>query len=474
MNKFQPFKDEKIGDKYLLKEFLGDGSYGYVWRSIRLDDGQEVALKIPKDQESGDKILKEGEKLEGHKHPNIIEIYWMNRVEGTFVIEMEYFKSQTLAKEIKTNNGVKPRLFSDIYNIFFQVLDAIEFMHSLKLCHGDIKPDNILLGNNKQVKITDFGTSRLIEDVFVETMGAGTCGFIAPEVACSNKRYLSSDIYSLGALLYFLLTGERVHDSLNQVLNNAPYKKPKEINNDIPEYVENVILKALARDPKGRYNNVEEMKRDLKKATTSKSKEINIKEYTFKTQPKDWIEKVTTLYKAEKWKQAEILLKQQKLDGNLSSDLKLHLAYVQYKQNNYYNSLDIIEEVDLSNVEKIRIDTFKENLYFLKARIYTKLKKYEEALVLYRKLYNQNEDLKYKYRLALVNGLCNNLDRAIKLLEEINQEEPGRLIILKKLAYAYDQKKEFNKARGYFKFVNKLDPGDEKVKEKLEMYDRLL
>ncbi|MFW6029048.1 MAG: protein kinase domain-containing protein [Halanaerobiales bacterium] len=474
MARFKPFKDEKIGNKYILKDFLGDGSYGYVWRCIRLKDGQEVALKIPKNQESGDKILKEGEKLKGYSHPNIIEIYWMDRVDGVFVIEMEYFKSRTLAEEIQENDGVKPRLFSDIYDMFFQVLDAIEFMHSLKLAHGDIKPDNILFGDDRQVKVTDFGTSRIIEDVFVETLGAGTCGFVAPEVVCSNQRHLTSDIYSLGALLYFLLTGKRVHNSLNQVLNNSPYKKPREINLDIPEPVEKVILKSLVRDPAGRYQNIKDLKKDLKEAITVGDRKVKVKDYKFEKTPKDWIEEVTNLYKGEKWKEAEALLKQQKLDGNLSSDILLHLAYVQYKMDNFYNSLDLINKIDLSNVENIRQGVFKENLLFLKARVYTKLKKYEEALYLYQQLYNISNNLKYKYRLSIINGLCNNLDKAINILEEINQEEPGRLVILKKLAYAYDQKKEFNKARGFFKFVNKLDPSDEKVTAKLEMYDKLL
>ena len=85
MKKFKPQKDKTIGDKYILKEFLGSGSYGYVWRSIKLENEEVVALKIPKKQESGDKVLKEGSKLQGHTHPNIIDINWMGRVDGVFV-----------------------------------------------------------------------------------------------------------------------------------------------------------------------------------------------------------------------------------------------------------------------------------------------------------------------------------------------------------------------------------------------------
>ncbi|MCK8828255.1 protein kinase [Natroniella acetigena] len=471
MSRFKPEKDKKIGDKYILKEFLGDGSYGYVWKAMRLEDGEVVALKIPKKQESGDKVLKEGSKLQGHTHPHIIDIKWMGRVNGVFVIEMEYFESHTLAEEIREYGTIKPRLFSNLYDIFFQVLDAVEFMHSLKVCHGDIKPANILL--SEKVKITDFGTSRLIEDLFIETIGEGTCGFIAPEVVSSQKRYLSSDIYSLGALLYFLLTGKKVYEGLVQVINDTPYKKPCEINSNIPKKVEEVILKALTRDPDERYSTVEKLRRDLEVAISSEDKEGTVESYSFEISEHSWLEEVGKLYKEEKWQEAERFLLQQKVNG-VGPDLKLHLAYVQYKQENFYNSLDILEDIEINRIEGIRQDNFEEELYFLKAKVYVALREYEKALQLYENLSMLNSDLKYKYRWAITNGLNGNLDRAIKLLEEVNQEEPGQLIVLKKLAYAYHQKKDYNKARGYFKYVSKLVPDDRGVQEKLEMYDKFL
>ncbi|MGM0502098.1 MAG: protein kinase domain-containing protein, partial [Bacillota bacterium] len=443
MKKFKPQKDKTIGDKYILKEFLGDGSYGYVWRAIKLSNEEVVALKIPKKQESGDKVLKEGSKLQGHTHPNIIDIKWMGRVDGVFVIEMEYFAAHTLADEIREYGTIKPRLFSSLYQVFLNILDAIEFMHSLNICHGDIKPDNILLGD--EVKITDFGTSRLIEDLFVETIGEGTCGFIAPEVVNSQKRYLSSDIYSLGALLYFLLTGTKVHDSLIQVVNNVPYEKPSEINSEIPLAVEDVILKALARNPKGRYDTVEKLRHDFENAIETREDKITVKSYNI-DDGESWLEEVGKLYQAEKWQEAEQFLQQEAV-GEVGPDLKLHLGYVQYKQGKFHTSLQQLKEIDLSQVEEIRQDNFSEELDYLKAKVYTALKEYGQALAIYKRLNDSYDQTKYKYRLAILEGLCSHLDRAIELLEEINQEHPQRLEIIKKLAYAYDQKKEFEKAR---------------------------
>ena len=470
MKRFKPQKDKTIGDKYILKEFLGSGSYGYVWRSIKLENEEVVALKIPKKQESGDKVLKEGSKLQGHTHPNIIDINWMGRVDGVFVIEMEYFEGHTLADEIREYGTIKPRLFSNLYQVFLNILDAIEFMHSLNICHGDIKPDNILLGN--EVKITDFGTSRLIEDLFVETIGEGTCGFIAPEVVNSQKRYLSSDIYSLGALLYFLLTGSKVHDSLIQVVNNATYKKPSEINSEIPLAVEEVILKSLERNYENRYETVEELRLDFETAIKTKADKITVKSYDI-ADGESWLEQVAKLYQAEKWQEAETFLEQEAV-GGVGPDLKLHLGYVQYKQGKFHTSLQQLKRIDLSQLEEIRQDNFAEELDYLTAKVYTALKEYDQALAIYKRLNDTFDQTKYKYRLAILEGLCSNLDRAIELLEEINQEYPQRLEIIKKLAYAYDQKKEFEKARGYFKYLQKLEPNNQKVKGKLDQYDKLL
>ena len=88
---FYPKKELVIGNKYILKEYISEGTFGYVWSAIHLDSEELVALKIPKDQERGDHALSEGIKLIGYSHPNIIKINWMGRLDGVFVIEMELF-----------------------------------------------------------------------------------------------------------------------------------------------------------------------------------------------------------------------------------------------------------------------------------------------------------------------------------------------------------------------------------------------
>ncbi|MCZ0755606.1 protein kinase domain-containing protein [Anoxybacillus sp. J5B_2022] len=138
-------KGMNIGDKYILQEMIGEGSYGYVWKALRCKDEEIVALKIPKSQERGDAALVEGERFIGVSHENIINIYWMGRVDGYFVIEMELFDGKPLSQELSEEGINHPRTFQKMFDTFDQVLNGVEFMHSLRIAHGDIKPDNILI-----------------------------------------------------------------------------------------------------------------------------------------------------------------------------------------------------------------------------------------------------------------------------------------------------------------------------------------
>lgn len=474
---FYPKKDLRLGSKYVLKEYINEGTFGYVWSAIHLETEEIVALKIPKDQERGDHALSEGIKLIGRRHPNIIQINWMGRLDGVFVIEMEFFEGESLAEELDDFGFKNPKTIKEICQIFLKILDGVEFLHNKNICHGDIKPHNILF-NTKEVKLTDFGTSKFIENVFIKTVDAGgTWAYMAPEIAGSNKRYLISDIYSLGVLLYQLLTGRTPHETPIQVINNIPFPKPTEINDNISLDLEDVILKALQRSPEDRYQNVDDFKEDiiqrvLKKKDLAKSSVIKIVE---KTSTTDWLQKVITLYQSNHYGEAEKLLQYERDNGNDSQDLIYHIAYTYFYQKRYYCSLIEIEKVNIDRVEAIRREGFKDNLYSLKAKIYMELKKYDDAMMIYKYLSNKNpEDINYKYRLAITYGLINKPNKAIKLLEEINDKTPGLLYIVKKLGHAYDMQKEFSKARAYFQYSLRMDPDDEIINNRLKVYKEYL
>jgi len=297
-----------IGDKYILLQYISEGTYGYVWKAIRCLDEEIVALKIPKNQERGDACLVEGQPFLGLHHRNIIQLNWMGRVDGYFIIEMEYFPGKPMSREL-TEIGISvQRTFKTVYEIFEHVLDGLECMHNLKIAHGDLKPDNILV-NETDVKITDFGTSKLIEDYFVKTVdGAGTYAYIAPEVINSQKRYLNSDIYSLGVMLYQLLTGKTPHETFIQVINNFPYPRPRELNDNVTEIMESVILRALDRDSLKRYQNVQEFRIDFQEAVNEQFQHVSETKYVPRTtlaDKKDALELAISNCKLGKYKLAE-------------------------------------------------------------------------------------------------------------------------------------------------------------------------
>lgn len=471
---FRPQVDTNIGNKYLLKEFIDEGSFGSVWKAVNLENNEVVALKIPKDQERGDNTLAEGKEFIGSFHKNVIKIIWMGRIDGLFIIEMEYFNGHKLSDELCEKGFKSPRTFEEIYRLFLQILDGVEYIHSRSICHGDIKPQNILT-DGKIAKITDFGTSKLIEDLFIKTIdGGGTWAYMAPEVAGSNKRYLNSDIYALGVLLYKFLTGRTPHETANQLINNIPYPLPREINDNISPAVEQVILKLLKRDPKERYQNVLEIKRDLENIFNennnliSYSKNVNQEIYE-----KDWIEGVIVFYKKSEYDKAELILKNEYENGNKSQDILYHMAYTYYKEGRFFDSLDTLKKIEINEVENIRRTAFEDDFLYLNGRVLFELKRYEEAIKFYKKLRERNpENLDYRYKLACSYGLNNEQEDAIEILEEINKETPGMLYIVKKLGHAYDQIKEYKKARAFFNYALKLDPNDQIIKKRLEEYDK--
>lgn len=184
---FIPKSDRKLGDRYELLEALGDGSYGWVWRSQRLSDDAIVAVKIPKEQGGKNQDLAEGEFLIGQEpHPNVISVHWMGRVPPErewYAIEMEYFPSQTLARLLDEGTQGFVSSYNRILDIYEQILAGVAHLHSLGISHGDLKPQNILVSGDR-VKLTDFGSSVLPEDMYIRTHeNGGTILYSAPEFA---------------------------------------------------------------------------------------------------------------------------------------------------------------------------------------------------------------------------------------------------------------------------------------------------
>ncbi|MGD6818303.1 tetratricopeptide repeat protein [Metabacillus sp. 113a] len=150
----------------------------------------------------------------------------------------------------------------------------------------------------------------------------------------------------------------------------------------------------------------------------------------------------------------------------------LQLSFVYFKTERRFEALKTIDSINVNAVEETRRGNFIVSLKELKARILFSIKKFEEALKIYQQLAQQQPiSIDYRYRLAICYGLCNQEDKAIKILEDINQETPGVWVVVKKLGLAYEQKREYEKARGYFKYAHRLKHDDQEVKDKLEKFD---
>lgn len=193
----------------------------------------------------------------------------MGRIDNEwFFIEMEYFPSQTLAQKLDDRERNFGQTYERLFKIYRQVLCAIQYLAELPvpISHGDIKPHNILVGERDVVKLTDFGSSALPEEIYVRTReNGGTVLYSAPEFSNVDSRkgsleeLLLGDIYSLGVLLYQLLTGKLPHDTPAQVQRHAPFMRPTEINSSVHADLELVVLTCLQKRPEHRYQTVSEL-----------------------------------------------------------------------------------------------------------------------------------------------------------------------------------------------------------------------
>jgi serine/threonine protein kinase len=257
---------ELLGDRFQLLAEVGQGSFGEVWQARRLTDGAVVALKIPKDQEKGEEVLrKEPDIIKGIHHPNVVQVYGYHTISDLFVIEMEFIDGFDLAKMLDGVNAKAPLTFECMLTWTLHVLDGLSAVHRANVSHNDLKPQNILVERaSGTAKLTDFGASRRLEDVWVWTKRHGTEAYMAPEVALDGKRGRNvSDIYSLGVLLYEMATGRLPYVSPHQLLTGVLVAKPREINRDIPIALEAIILRAMARRPEHRYPDCMSMRTEV-------------------------------------------------------------------------------------------------------------------------------------------------------------------------------------------------------------------
>jgi eukaryotic-like serine/threonine-protein kinase len=259
--------------RYRIVRKLGTGGMANVYLAEDEVLGRRVAIKILNDRHAGDdqfveRFRREAKNAASLSHPNIVSIYDRGEAEGTYYIAMEYLDGRTL-KELIVARGPAPIHLAVDYAR--QVLAAIRFAHRHGIVHRDIKPHNVLVDGEGRLKVTDFGIARAGTSQMTEAGSIiGTAQYLSPEQARGAPVDQTSDLYSVGVVLYELLTGVVPFSGDTPVeiamkhLSNVP-EPPSSKRAEIPRDLDMVVMRALAKDPSERYHSAEEMDADLRR-----------------------------------------------------------------------------------------------------------------------------------------------------------------------------------------------------------------
>lgn len=270
-------KGQMLAGRYQIIRTIGEGGMANVYLAHDTILNREVAVKVLRGDLADDekfvrRFQREAISASSLIHPNIVEMYDVGEDNGNYYIVMEYINGRTLKSLIKKRGALT---LPEVIDIMLQLTSAIACAHDSYIIHRDIKPQNVLILEDGRVKITDFGiATALNSNELTQTNSVmGSVHYLPPEQANGSGATIKSDIYSLGILMFELLTGKIPFKGDNAVEiaikhMKEPIPSVRKINPDIPQSIENVILKACAKNTKNRYDNVKEMYDDIKNALT--------------------------------------------------------------------------------------------------------------------------------------------------------------------------------------------------------------
>ena len=264
-----------IANRYEIISQTGVGGMATVYTARDNVLNRKVAIKVLKDEFTTDEEFEkrfnsEAQAAASLSHPNIVSIYDVGNEDGIYYIVMELVRGKTL-KQIITEEGALPWKWS--VNIAMQIASALETAHKNNIVHRDIKPHNIIITEDGVAKVTDFGIAKAVSNSTITAFGTtiGSVHYFSPEQAKGGYTDAKSDIYSLGVVMYEMLTGRVPFDSDTSVSvalkhMQEPPVPPMEINDNIPQAVNDIILKAMEKEPMARYQTATAMMRDLSRA----------------------------------------------------------------------------------------------------------------------------------------------------------------------------------------------------------------
>jgi len=266
-------KGQKINDRYQIIRTIGEGGMANVYLAHDIILDRDVAVKVLRgdlahDEKFVRRFQREAISASSLSHPNIVEMYDVGEDDGNYYIVMEYIDGKTLKNLIKKRGALT---LPEVIDIMLQLTSAVMCAHDSYIIHRDIKPQNVLIKEDGTVKITDFGIAMALNSTELTQTNSvmGSVHYLPPEQANGNGATIKSDIYSLGILMFELLTGKLPFKGENAVeiaIKQMKEQIPRVTNyvESIPQSVENIIFKACAKNPKNRYDSVAQMHEDIK------------------------------------------------------------------------------------------------------------------------------------------------------------------------------------------------------------------
>ncbi len=281
-------KGQKINDRYEIVKSIGEGGMANVYLANDKILDRKVAIKVLRGDLSADekfvrRFQREALSVSNLSHPNIVEVYDVGEEDGQYYIVMEYIEGKTLKQLLNKRESLT---LTEVIDIMTQLTDGIAHAHESYIIHRDIKPQNIMIEDDGKIKITDFGIAMALNATQITQTNSvmGSVHYLPPEQASGKGATIKGDIYSLGILMYELLTGtvpfkgdNAVEIALKHMKDKIPSVRKQ--NPAIPQSVENIILKAAAKNPRNRYETAREMHEDL--VTCLSEEHANDKKITF-------------------------------------------------------------------------------------------------------------------------------------------------------------------------------------------------
>lgn len=264
---------KRLEGRYDILELIGSGGMANVYRAHDVIDDRTVAVKILRDEFIGNnefirRFKNESKAIALLNHPNIVRVYDVSFTNRIHSIVMEYIDGISLKDFISHKHVLTPR---ETIHFTMQILNALQHAHDKGIVHRDIKPQNIMLLRSGQIKVTDFGIARFARSEVrtITDRAIGSVHYISPEQAMGENTDEKSDLYSVGVMMFEMLTGQlpfeadtAVSVAIKQVQTQA--QRPREINPDIPPGLEEIVMRAMEKNPAYRYQSAAEMMNDIR------------------------------------------------------------------------------------------------------------------------------------------------------------------------------------------------------------------